>query len=138
MKKFSAAFAALAVAAPGAMAAGNSSTHFVKVQPSAVKKGKKVRVYGSVAGGGCAKGSQATLYSRAFKGSKHNFAGIPAVFATVDNNFNFSVKVKISKKVKKGKYKVSGRCGGGNFGRATLTVKKAGSGGSGGGGGGFY
>jgi hypothetical protein len=134
MKKFSAAFAVLALAAPGAMAANAS----LKVSPSKIKRGKKVTVSGSV-GSGCS--GSATIYSRAFKGSTNqNFAGVPSVSATITNG-KFSIKVKISKKVKPKKYKVSGRCGGGNFGSATLRVKKGGSGGSGGGGGGgggFY
>ena len=130
MKKLTAAFAVLALAAPGALAANQSS---LKVSPKTVKRGKTVTVSGTVTG--CS--GPATIYSRAFKGAtKQNFAGIPSVSAKVKNG-KFSVKVKLSKKLKPKKYKVSGRCGGGNFGSATLTVKKKGAGG-GGGGLGFY
>jgi hypothetical protein len=131
MKKFSAAFAALALAAPGAMAANQSS---LKVSPKTVKRGKTVTVSGTVSG--CS--GSATIYSRAFKGAtKQKFAGVPSVSAKVKNG-KFSVKVKLSKKLKTHKYKVSGRCGGGNIGSATLTVKKNGGSGGGGGGVGFY
>jgi hypothetical protein len=127
MRKLIAAIATLALTAPVALAAGNTATHYLKVSPSTVKRGKTVRVYGSVAGG-CGKGGQATLFSGAFKGAKNNWAGVPAVYAKVGKDSKFSVKVKISKKVKPGKYSVGGRCGGGNFGSATLKVKKGGGG----------
>ncbi|MBV9310461.1 MAG: hypothetical protein JOZ73_06505 [Solirubrobacterales bacterium] len=130
MKKFSAAFVALAVAAPGALAANQNS---LKVSPKSVKRGKKVTVSGTVTG--CS--GAATIYSSAFKGAtKKKFGGIPAVSAKIKHG-KYSVKVKISKKVKKGRYNVSGRCGGGNIGTVVLTVKKA-HGGGGGGGFGFY
>jgi len=119
MKKLLAVLAVLAFAAPAAVAATKAS---VKVSPATVKAGKTVRVYGSV-GTGCAKGDAVTLYSKAFKGSKHEFAGIPAVFAKQDKHHNFSIHVAIEKTVKKGSYTIGGRCGGGNLGSAaTLKV----------------
>jgi hypothetical protein len=111
-------FVALAPAAPAAAAA-----HFIKVEPAAVKPGHVVRVYGSVAGG-CAVGDSATLISTAFKGAtKEEFAGVPAVNAKVRKGFKFSVKVRLSKGLKPGKYDIGGRCGGGNFGSVKLRVK---------------
>lgn len=128
MKKLIAALVALAVFAPAALAA----THSLKVTPSSVAVGKTVTVSGSV-GNGCQighKGDAATIFSKAFKGAtKTNFAGVPSVSASLVNSKNgaFSVKVKLSKNVKAGKYSVGGRCGGGNFGSATLKVTNPGS-----------
>jgi hypothetical protein len=122
MKKLIGAFAVLATLAPAASA--GAAAHFIKVEPAAVKPGHVVRVYGSVAGGGCAVGSSATLISTAFKGAtKEEFAGVPAVNAKVRKGFKFSVKVTLSKGLKPGKYEIGGRCGGGNFGSAKLRVK---------------
>ncbi len=129
MKKLIATLVALAAFAPGALAA---SSHFLKVSPSKVAAGKTVTVTGSV-GNGCQTGhagDTATIISKAFKGAtKSNFAGVPSVSASLSEstNGNFSVKVKLAKHLKAGKYSVSGRCGGGNFGSTTLRVKKAGS-----------
>lgn len=121
-KKLVAVTAVLAIAAPVALGAA----HFVKVSPGTVKAGEKVTVSGSV-GNGCEvghKGDSATIYSFAFKGSTgQDFAGVPAVFASLDKHGKFSFKITINKKkVAKGKYPVSGRCGGGHFGSTTLNV----------------
>ncbi|MGO9908015.1 MAG: hypothetical protein ACLP4R_10095 [Solirubrobacteraceae bacterium] len=126
MKKLIAAFVALAVFAPAALAA----TQSLKVTPGKVAPGKTVTVSGSV-GTGCQigqKGDAVTIISTAFKGAtKTNFAGVPSVSASLASNTtgSFSIKVKLAKKVKTGKYSVTGRCGGGNFGPATLKVAKA-------------
>lgn len=128
MKKLIAALAGLAAFAPGALAA----SHFLKASPGKVAAGTTVTISGSV-GNGCAighNGDSATIYSKAFKGAtKHDFAGIPSVAAslTKSKDGSFSVKVKLSEKLKKGKYTVSGRCGGGNFGSTTFRVKPAAS-----------
>jgi hypothetical protein len=125
VKKLIAALVALAVFAPPALAA----SHFVKVTPSKVGVGKTVTVSGSV-GTGCQTGKQgdtATLFSNAFKGAtKSSFAGVPSVSASLasSKNGSFSIKVKLAKNVKAGSYSVSGRCGGGNFGKTTLKVTK--------------
>jgi type 1 fimbria pilin len=126
MKKLIAAFAGAAIMAPAALAA---PSHFVKVTPSKVVAGKTVTVSGSV-GKGCQighKGDVATVSSKAFAGAtKEKFAGVPAVTVSLAKSKTgaFSVKVKLSKKLKKGSYSVAGRCGGGAFGRATLHVSK--------------
>jgi hypothetical protein len=130
VKKLIAALVALAVLAPAALA---SSAHFVKVSPSKVRRGKIVTVSGSVAGG-CQTGHQgdfAIIFSRAFKGATtHKFAGIPSISVSLAKSTNgaFSTKVKISRKVRPGKYFVTGRCGGGNFGSTTLRIKRPPSG----------
>ncbi len=125
MKKLIVAVVGLAVFAPGAFAA--TSSHFLKVSPTKVGQGNTVTVTGSV-GNGCQighKGDSATIFSKAFKGAtKHNFAGVPSVSASLAKSTNgtFKVKVTLATNVKPGKYSVGGRCGGGNFGTTTLKV----------------
>ena len=125
MKKLIVAIVGLAMSAPGALAA--SPSHFLKVSPSKAVQGQTVTVSGSV-DRGCQighKGDVATITSKAFKGAtKHKFAGVPSVSASLakSKDGKFSVKVTLASNVKPGKYSVSGRCGGGNFGSATLRV----------------
>jgi hypothetical protein len=126
LKKLIAAFAACAAFAPGAFGA---ASHFLKVSPSKTHPGKTIKVSGSV-DHGCQighKGDVATIYSNAFAGAtKRNFAGIPAISASLAKSTTgaFSINVKLSKKLKTGKYSVRGRCGGGKFGSTTLKVTK--------------
>ena len=123
MKKLIAAVVGLAAFAPSALA----SSHFVKVSPGQVSPGQTVTVSGSV-GHGCQigrKGDSATIFSKAFKGAtRHSFAGVPAVSASLAKSKNgaFSIKVTLGPNVKPSKYSVTGRCGGGNFGSTTLKV----------------
>jgi hypothetical protein len=139
LKKVIAALAGLAVFAPSALAA----SHFIKVTPGKVAPGKTITISGSV-DHGCQighKGDSATLFSKGFKGAtKQNFAGVPSISVSLAKSKDgaFSKKLKLSKKLKKGTYTVSGRCGGGNFGSAKFKVAKSGVIGGGGGGGGFY
>ena len=129
MKKLIAALVGLAVCAPAALAA---SSHFLKVSPSSVAAGKTITVSGSV-DHGCQigqKGDTATIISKGFKGAtKTNFAGVPSVSASLaaSKDGSFSIKVKLAKHLKAGKYSVSGRCGGGNFGSTTFKVTDPGS-----------
>jgi hypothetical protein len=121
MKWFLGTVLAFALLAPFALA----DAHFLRVSPGTVKRGNRVTVSGSV-GNGCQtghKGDVATIFSRAFKGSANqNFAGVPAVFASVRQGEKFSFMIRIRTAIKKGSYHVGGRCGGGNFGSATLKV----------------
>lgn len=123
MKKLIAAAVVLAVFAPPALAA----SRFLKVSPTKTNPGKTVTIFGAV-GGGCQtghRGDAATIYSKTFKGAtKHNFAGIPSVSASLSHGSKFSIKVKLSKGLKPGTYTVAGRCGGGRFGSAALRVVK--------------
>ncbi len=125
MKKLIVAIVGLAVLAPAALAA--SSSHFLKVSPSKAAQGQTVTVSGSV-DHGCQighTGDGATIFSKAFKGAtKHNFAGVPSVSASLAKSTDgkFQVKVTLSSSVAPAKYTVSGRCGGGNFGSTTLKV----------------
>ena len=94
----------------------------LKVSPKTVARGHVVTVSGSVAGG-CQTPGVATVYSRAFAhATKHEFAGVPAIFPHTKKNGHFSTTVRISRRVRTGRYHVGGRCGGGNFGSATLRV----------------
>jgi hypothetical protein len=129
VKKLIAALAVLAVTAPSALAA----SHFLKVSPGITAPAAKVKVSGSVGrSGGCEighKGDSAVVFSKAFKGAtKHNFAGVPSVSVDLSKNKTgaFSFKITLSQKLKAGKYTISGRCGGGKFGQATLRVEQAG------------
>jgi hypothetical protein len=114
MKRSFAVVAVLALAMPSAALAFG----VIHATPSSVKPGHQVRLHGSVK---CHNGDQVTLFSRAFKGSHHNFGGVPAVITTVHSD-KYSVTFRIHKNVKKRTYQISGRCGGGLFGSGTLKV----------------
>jgi hypothetical protein len=97
-------------------------THYLKVSPTSVKAGHAATVHGSV-GHGCQTPGRVTLYSVAFAGATtHTFAGLPAVYATASKKGVFSKRITINKSVKRGSYRIGGRCGGGNFGSAKLKV----------------
>jgi hypothetical protein len=99
-------------------------THFVKASPSTVKAGNATTVSGAV-GSGCKKPGQVTIYSRAFRGAtRHEFAGVPAIFSTANRKGKFAKRVTIKKTIKPGRYHVGARCGGGNFGSAALRVTR--------------
>ncbi len=107
---------ALVGAAPAAAA-----TASISVSPASVAAGGTVTVSGSAAGG-CPQGSQVTLISQAFS-AQHEFAGVPAIFATTGPGGSFSTSTQIPSNRAAGSYTVSGRCGGGNLGKqATLRV----------------
>ena len=113
----SAAAVALAVglAAPAVAAAPT-----IQVSPGTVHRGHLVRVHGVVPG--CPRGDEVTLISRAFS-HRHDFAGLPAVFARVGARQRYSVRTRIPAHRKAGRYTISGRCGGGNLGvTASLRV----------------
>lgn len=85
----------------------------INVSPSTARAGTTVRVYGTVPG--CGRGGQVTLISRAFA-HVHDFAGLPAVFATVGSRSAYSVHTRIPASRSAGRYSITGRCGGGNLG----------------------
>jgi hypothetical protein len=92
-------------------AAAGSPT--IKVDPNPVRRGDVVRVHGAVPG--CARGNRVVLISRAFS-RRHEFAGVPAVFARVRARRRYSVRTRIPAGRRPGRYRISGRCGGGNLG----------------------
>lgn len=81
--------------------------------PNPVQRGHVVRLHGVVPG--CAVGDQVTLVSKAFS-RRHQFAGVPAVFARVGAHHAYSVRTTIPSRRRAGRYSVSARCGGGNLG----------------------
>jgi hypothetical protein len=113
--------ALLAPALAGTFAAAAlAATPTIVVTPNEVHRGHTVRVHG--AAGGCPAGDQVTLLSRAFSAA-HEFAGVPAVHARVGAHGGYSVTTRIPAARHPGRYSVSARCGGGNFGvRAPLRV----------------
>jgi hypothetical protein len=116
-----AVIAVLALAAAGTTAAVALAAHAtILATPSTVHLGGVVTVHGNA--GGCPVGDTVTLMSRAFATS-HSFAGIPAVYAKVRAHDAFSTKAHIRRHIATGRYAVTARCGGGNFGvSATLHV----------------
>ena len=85
----------------------------IDVKPKRVRAGRVVVVSGLA--GGCPKGDEVTLLSHAFPDA-HQFAGVPAVSATVDAHDSYSVRVTIPSERAPGKYSIGARCGGGSFG----------------------
>jgi hypothetical protein len=109
-----AAFAALsAVCATAAVAATRVSNATLTVTPSSVQRGKLVLVRGNA--GACPVGDSVTVMSRAFVGT-HRFAGVPAVFTKVRLHHRFHASTRIPAHKRRGRYDVTARCGGGNFG----------------------
>jgi len=112
MTRFSAAVLAVAAAGllPAAALAGSPTLHN---KPKRVHAGERTRVFGNAAG--CPAGDRVTLISWAFP-KRHEFAGVPAVFARVGSNGDFSKRVRIPRSKAPGRYRITGRCGGGNLG----------------------
>jgi hypothetical protein len=98
----------------------------LQVSPRSVAAGGSVTVSGSVgpesaAGSECASGVK--LLSRAFVHTQ-DFAGVPAVGATVRPDGTFKATATIPRSKAAGSYTITGRCGGGNRGvSATLIVR---------------
>lgn len=105
--------AILGIAALGLLPAEALAQATMHVKPHSVHAGKRVRVFGSA--GGCPTGDTVTLISRAFP-NRHQFAGINAVFTTVNANGGYSKRVRIPIKRTPKRYRITARCGGGNLG----------------------
>jgi hypothetical protein len=92
----------------------------IAATPNPVHRGDLVRVHGTVPG--CPRGDQVTLISRAFS-HRHDFAGLPAVFARIGAHHAYSVRTRIPARRAPRAYAITGRCGGGNLGTfVTLRV----------------
>jgi hypothetical protein len=85
----------------------------ISVTPATVERGHLVTIRGSA--DGCPAGDRVTLISRAFRHT-HDFAGLPAVFATVRAGGSFRTTTRIPAARRPGRYAVTARCGGGNLG----------------------
>ena len=92
-----------------ALAAGPT----INTDPTRVAQGGVVRVFGVVPQ--CARGNTVTLLSRAFS-HRHEFAGVPAIFAIVGRHHRYSKRTTIPAQRRPGRYRITGRCGGGNLG----------------------
>jgi hypothetical protein len=92
-----------------ALAAGPT----INTDPHRVAQGGVARVFGVVPG--CARGNTVTLMSRAFS-HRHEFAGVPAIFATVGRHHRYSKRTTIPAARRPARYRITGRCGGGNLG----------------------
>jgi hypothetical protein len=99
----------------------------LQVSPSRVVAGHTVTVSGSVgpvpADSACASG--VTLISKAVVHTD-DFAGLPAVFATVKPDGTFTATTTIPRSKQAGSYSITGRCGGGNLGVSATLVVRAG------------
>jgi len=85
----------------------------IKVSPTTVLQGYEVRVFGVVPD--CPVGNRVTLLSRAFS-HRHEFAGVPAIFAEVKAGHKYSKRTLIPARRQPGRYGITGRCGGGSLG----------------------
>jgi hypothetical protein len=90
-----------------------TGTPSLVVLPSTVHRGYAVTLKGSA--DGCPVGDTVTLISHAFAHT-HDFAGVPAVFATVRAGGAFRVSTTIPATKAPGRYGITARCGGGNLG----------------------
>lgn len=94
----------------------------LRVSPTSVVAGHPVTVSGSL-GSSCPVGDQVTIISKAFVHT-HDFAGLPAIFATVRPDGTYATVTTIPASKAPGAYSITGRCGGGNLGVAvTLLVR---------------
>lgn len=97
----------------------------LQVSPRSVTAGDSVTVSGwlpPAPGSECATG--VTLLSKAFGGTKE-FAGVPAIVATVKADGSFAAVTRIPGSKAAGTYTISGRCGGGNIGASAALVVRA-------------
>ena len=95
----------------------------IHVAPATVDAGGRVSISGSARG--CPTGDRVMLLSRAFS-HRHDFAGVPAVFARVRRDGSYGHSVRIPAGTPAGRYAITGRCGGGNLGvTAHLRVRRA-------------
>lgn len=98
-----------------------AATISLTVHPATVSRGSTVLVSGVA--GDCTSGDTVTIISHVFAAT-HSFAGVPAVFAQVGAAGRFSVKTRIPRTRRPGRYVLTARCGGGNLGVAAhLTVR---------------
>ena len=100
---------------------------FLRVAPSKTHPGATITLEGAV-GKRCQRGGKGQLpivYSEAFAGAtERSFHGIPAVFVRHADlrNGKFSITLRLSRKLKTGRYRVSGRCAGDRIGSNLISV----------------
>jgi hypothetical protein len=103
---------ASALAATLCVAAATAAVS-LSVSPATVRAGRMVAIKGSA--GDCRVGNTVSILSRAFVHT-HEFAGVPAVLTRVRAGGSFRATTTIPRARKRGRYVVTGRCGGGNLG----------------------
>ena len=95
----------------------------INTDPPRVQAGARLRVFGLA--GGCSAGNQVTLMSDGFPDDYAPF-GVPAIVATVDRHDSYRVRTQVPADTPPGRYTISARCGGGNFGvSGSFTVTPA-------------
>jgi hypothetical protein len=104
---------AVILAAILSVAAARAAPPSLSVSPPTVRAGKVVKIKGSA--DGCRAGNTVFILSRAFVRT-HEFAGVPAVLATVRAGGSFRASTTIPRSQRSGRYSVTARCGGGNLG----------------------
>jgi hypothetical protein len=108
--------AAIALVVTGLLAApAAAAAPTIAAGPNPVHRGRLVRVHGVVPG--CPRGDRVTFISRAFS-HRHDFAGVPAIFARIGARGAYSVRTRIPARRRPARYSITGRCGGGNLGVA--------------------
>jgi hypothetical protein len=98
-------------AAPGARPA-------LRVRPASVAPGGLVHISGNA--DGCRRGDDVLVLSHAFPG--RGFAGVGTLRANVRVHGRFAVTGRVRRHARRGAYRVSARCGGGNLG-VTATIR---------------
>ena len=105
------ALAAMSVSVASASRLVHATLH---ASPNPVKAGHTLTLKGN-AHPGCVAGDMVTIMSKAFVHT-HEFADIPAVYATVHSGGSFRTTTVIPAARKAGTYTITARCGGGNLG----------------------
>jgi hypothetical protein len=116
-RRFALGLAAALVLALSATALALAAGSSIHVRPHRVEAGHRIRIHGST--GGCPE--RVTLLSKAFP-HRHEFAGVPAVYAQASSGGKFHRRVRIPEHRKPRRYSVTGRCSGGNFALAHFRV----------------
>jgi hypothetical protein len=113
-----------ALVGAGSAVAAKPHLGSLRVAPTPVRPGQLVRISGNART--CGVGDRVTIISRAFA-PVHRFAGMPAVFTTVEGHdiASFHAATRIPSTRAPGRYAVTARCGGANLGTvARLTVRR--------------
>jgi hypothetical protein len=114
--------AAVAVALVGALAvdAATRRPPTLMVRPAVVARGDTVAIRGTAPG--CAPANTVFLISRVFP--THAFGGAESIATPLRPGARFSVRFRVPPTIRRGRYLIGVRCGGGNVGIARwLTVR---------------
>jgi hypothetical protein len=109
---FAGAIVAVGMALAGEATAGSTRPSLV-LTPSVAHRGESALISGSA--GSCPVGDAVIVISRALP-RIHEFAGVPAVLTPVRADGRFRARTRVPLTKRPGRYAVTARCGGGNFG----------------------